>query len=286
MNRPPPAVTKRARRSASSSGTCTSFTRTTAAWRRSASDTVVGVRVTSSTRGDSLIARARVRNSASRSAPLRLITRAWTGSDGDTTKWKTLSRVRPSAGRRTVPRMLRDATVNGVERHAARSAGRDVGRERLDRIAVDLERERRAGDRLRAVIDDAGRDDDAIVILEPRALQRHRRHRQIGRLAGRDVDRRQRRPLGQLHVVAAGRLLPSAPLEVADQEDLAPRQGRLAEQAAGELQRGGIPGRARARRGGGERRTRGGRDRPRSGRRLRRRTRRRPATRDRPDRAL
>src|SRR5262249_17762087 len=37
-----------------------------------------------------------------------------TGSDGDTTKWNTLSRASASSGSLTLARMFRDATVNGA----------------------------------------------------------------------------------------------------------------------------------------------------------------------------
>ena len=212
----------------------------------------------------------------------RLMTSACTGSDGETTKWNTLSRFSPSSGSVTVPRMLRDATVNGANVTLLEPPGADVGRQRLDRLAVDFERQRDARHGLRAVIHDARGDRDAIVVLEARPLQRDRRDREVRRLARRHVDRRQRRALRQLHVVAAGRLLPAAPLEVADQNDLAPRQRGLARagwpRASARARSASRPGRSRRLRA----RLRAGRGPRRSGPPLRRRTRRRPATRDRP----
>src|SRR4029079_894509 len=104
----------------------------------------------------------------------------------------------------------------------------------------------------RAVVDEAGGDGDAIVVLEARPLQRDRRDRQGGGLPRRHVDRRQRGPLRQLDVVTPGRLLPAAALEIADQDDLAARQRRLAEQADRELQRRREARRPRPDRGGGE----------------------------------
>ena len=60
---------------------------------------------------------------------------------GDTTKLKTLSRASASAARRTVARMLRVGDGERLERHRRRPARRDVDAPRLDRAAVDLERD-------------------------------------------------------------------------------------------------------------------------------------------------
>ena len=185
MNRPPPAVDERVRRSRELVGHLhRRSATTTACGARSASDTVVGVRVASSTRGDSPIAQRATSGTAlcsPRAAAIDHEARA----PARTATRRSGRRCRASS-RRPAGAPCRaccaTATVNGVEGHAARSAWGDVGRERLDRVAVDSRaRASRSVTGCAAVIDDAGGDDDAIVILEPRALQRHGRHRQVRR---------------------------------------------------------------------------------------------------------
>ena len=70
------------------------------------------------------------------------------------------------------------------------------------------------------MIRDAARHGDAVLVFEPRPLDRDRRDRQVrGRLVT-DRDRRQHRAVRQPHVVSAWRLFPPAALEVADQTRL------------------------------------------------------------------
>ena len=168
-----------------------------------------------------------------------------TGSLGDTTKLNALSAAARRRRAARSPRMLRPADGERRERHRRRGVRRDVDAARVcDRVAVDLERDRR---RRRPAsspwLDDAGGDRDALLVRERRrAASDDRRHREVRRVRRRDRHRRQRRAVGQPHAFGA---VPAAALEVADQDDLAPRQRRL---ARGCCRPASAPGRSASRR--------------------------------------
>ena len=110
--------------------------------------------------------------------------------------------------------------------------------------AVDVERQRGAADRLDRVIRQARGDGHALLIREGRARQRHRGDADVHLILGAtDRNRRDRCPLRQADAFFTA---PSAPLEVADEHDLAARQRGFRKDAARNLQRRRVARRARS----------------------------------------
>ena len=171
-----------------------------------------------------------------------------TGSDGDTTKLNTLSAFSASSRELHRARACCAAlTVNGVERYrcADRPASTSTGLLPTGRPPT-LERHRSGpstGRSVRLVT-------PAVTATrswfgERRARERHAVTLTFGSSAAPlNGHRRQRRAARQPRAFFAA---PAAALEVADQDDLAPRQRRLGEDAAGHLQRGRVPRRGRRR---------------------------------------
>jgi hypothetical protein len=95
-----------------------------------------------------------------------------TGSVGEITKLKTLSAASASADKVTVALTLRPPTSTGSNSIGAVPPGSSWTGFRPVLDAVDVERQRAAGDGLVRVIGEAGRDRHALLIGERRSRQR------------------------------------------------------------------------------------------------------------------
>src|SRR6185436_14554045 len=109
---------------------------------------------------------------------------------------------------------------------------------------------RDVGRRLATLVGDPRRHGDAFLVGEGRAGEVGRRHRQIGDTGGADRDRRERHPVGKVHVFGSG---PSRFLKIGNQDRFFPLQRRARQNAFGEFQRRARAGRARRQFGGAQR---------------------------------
>ena len=160
----------------------------------------------------------RVRYSAEAALP-RSTTVMWTGSIGDTTKLKVLSVASASSDSRTLARVLRPLTVNASKTTDALLPGSTATGLVRDRQSADFERDGASAYGLLGPVRDARGHDEALLIGERRARERHAGHAQVRLVSGTlNRDRRQRRALGQLRALLAP---PPSALEVTDDDDLA-----------------------------------------------------------------